>query len=58
MYRQLFQLLNHCITRRPNHWLFLWQAVMLAVFPAEHDNACKVWPGKTRWDALHRRDRA
>lgn len=29
---------------------------MLAEFPAEHDNACKAWPGKAHWEVLHPRD--
>lgn len=37
--------------------LLLQQADILAVFPAEHDNACKVWPEKAYWNALHRRDK-
>lgn len=56
LYRQSFQLLNCCITRGPNQLLLLWQAAVLAEFPAEHDNACKAWPGKAHWEVLHPRD--
>lgn len=37
--------------------LLLWQAATLGIFPAEHDNACKLWPGTAQGAALRRRDR-